>query len=141
MTDSAPTLPMKSLLHDFLDWLERVHCNGELGADSDFAVEPSPETIALAGFALDAALIGKQPVLFASDAPVTSVLGTLILRRSGITLEQAVQGNLTDAQFAALTLSVVAVAKSRLRIESPVEQPGANASVEHFEDRPQRSQP
>jgi hypothetical protein len=116
-TATAP-VPIKRLLREFVSWLEFAYGDAERGAASEFAKDPPSEALAMAEVVMDAALKLKRPVLFATDAPVKSVIGSLVLRRAGVKLADVYQGDFSDAQFEALTENIVAVKTSILLIES-----------------------
>jgi hypothetical protein len=109
--------------------METAYGNAERGAASEFAAEPPPGELVLAEMALQAALDGDRPVIFGSSLPVRSVVSALVLRRAGVTLEDIFRGNLSDSQFTALADTLRAVRMSKLMIESPDGQPGADAGT------------
>lgn len=117
-------MPMKPILEEFLEWLERSLGHGQPGVASEFAVEAPPEALAVAQVAVDAAVNSGQPVLLGSSVPVKVVIAALLLRRAGITLEEVFQGRLSGGQFMALADALRALRRSRLMIEMPGEQPG-----------------
>jgi len=81
--------------------------------------------------AMEASLKLNRPILFATEAPVKSVIGALVLGRSRVTLEQVFEGSFSDAQFEALTDNVMAVKTSILLVKSPVDQLGLDASANY----------
>jgi rhodanese-related sulfurtransferase len=121
----------RRILPEFVAWLETAYGDPERGAGSKFAVGPPPETLAIAEVALEAALKGDRPVLFATSGPVRSVIAALVLRRAGVTLEQVFRAELTDAHFDALADALRTVKTSGLLIEMQVEQPGPDACADH----------
>lgn len=129
-TATAPS-PIKSILRKFVTWLESAYGNAERGAGSEFAMEPPPEALVMAEIAMEASLKLKRPILFATDSPVKSVIGALVMRRAGVKLADVYQGEFSDAQFEALTENIVVVKTSILLVKSPVDQAGSDASVDH----------
>ena len=133
-TSTAPR-PINRTLHEFIDWLEATHFaanygGAERGAASEFAVEPSPNMMALPECALELALNSDRPVVLATSAvSVKSVISALILKRAGIKLERVFQGDFTDAEFDALTDTVRAFAKSKLLVELPVDRLDADGKT------------
>jgi hypothetical protein len=118
MNAATAPAPIKKILREFVTWLEFAYGNSERGAASEFAKNPPLEALAMAEIVMDAALRLKRPILFATDAPMRSVIGALVLGRSRVTLEQVFEGSFSDAQFEALTENIVAVKTSILLIES-----------------------
>jgi hypothetical protein len=131
MNDPTTTSPIKPLLREFVAWLETAFGNAKRGAASEFAVELPPESLVVADVALEAAVNGDRPVIFGSSLPMRSIIGSLILRRAGVTLDDIYRGCLSDAQFTALAHTLRAVKMSKLMIESPFEQPGFDAGAKH----------
>jgi hypothetical protein len=125
MTETRP------ILREFVAWMEGAFGNAERGAASEFGVELPPDSLGVAQIALEAALDGDRPVLLGSSLPMRSIIGPLILRRAGVTLDDIYRGCLSDAQFTALADTLRAVKMSKLLIESPFEQPGFDAGAEH----------
>ena len=117
----------KPILREFVRWLEAAYGHPERAAASEFGVEPSPESLAMAEVALEAAISSQRPVLLATSGSIKSVLAGAVLRRAGIKLEQVFQGDLSDMQFVALADGLRAVRASSLLIELPGEQRGAGA--------------
>jgi hypothetical protein len=114
---------LKPILPEFVSWLDTAYGDAQRGAASEFAVEPSTETMAIAEVALEAAVNGDRPVLFATSGPVKPVIAALVLRRAGIELEQVFRAELTEEHFDALADAVRTAKNSRLLIESPVQEP------------------
>ena len=108
----------KPILREFVDWFEAAYLDAEVGAASGFAIEPPQASMALAEMALEAALRGTEPVLFASAVPVRSIVSALLRRQAGITLEQLYQRSFSEEQFEALIAAVIAVRDSQLLVES-----------------------
>ena len=118
MNAAAAPAPIKKILQEFVTWLESAYGNAEWSAASEFAKDLPLEALAMAEVVMEAALKLKRPVLFATNAPVKSVIGALVMRRAGVKLEHVYQGNFTDEQFQSLTDNIVAVKTSILLIES-----------------------
>lgn len=118
---------IKPILRALVSWMEDAYGDPTQGADSEFAVELSSETLAMAELALAAAMNGNTPVLFATDAPVKSVIADLVLRRAGVTRAQVYQGAFSEEQFEALTEAVRTVKMSNLILGSPAGQVGTDA--------------
>ena len=110
---------MSLLLFEFVRWLESSYGHSQNGKLSDFAIEPPPETLAMAEMAFEAGLNCDQPVVLTTVIPIKSIIASLVLRRAGITTEQIYEGNFTDQQFAALTSTLTKLRKSNLVIISP----------------------
>ena len=123
--------PIKKILREFVNWLESAYGDAEWGAASEFAKDPPPEALAMAEIAMEASLKLKRPILFATDAPMRSVIGALVMRRAGVKLEQVYQGEFSDAQFEALTENIVVVKMAILLVKSPVDQLGLDASANY----------
>ena len=117
MSASSPPSPIKSILREFVFWMESAYGKGNRVAASEFAVEPSPGTMALPECALELALASKRPVLLSTTVPLKSVLTALVLRRAGIKLEQIFQGKIDEDQFEALIGAVTTVIASSLVVE------------------------
>jgi hypothetical protein len=124
------TRPVKFVLKEFVAWLETAYGNAVRGAASEFGMDLPPDSLGVAEIALVAALNGDRPVLLGSSLPMRSIIGPLILRRAGITLDDIYRGCLSDAQFTALADTLRAVKMSKLLIESPDGQPGADAGAD-----------
>jgi hypothetical protein len=114
----------RRILPEFVSWLETAYGDAERGAGSEFAVEPPPETMAIAEVALEAALKAERPVLLASSVSLKSIVGALIFRRARVRLEQVFAGDLTDDQFGALVDALRTLKNSSLVVESPPTQSG-----------------
>jgi hypothetical protein len=110
----------KPILQEFVAWLETAYGNAERGAASEFGMELPPDSLGAADIALAAALNGDRPVLLGSGLPMRSIIGSLILRRAGIQLDQVFAGRFTDAQFEKLINTVTIVKNSKLVLEWPV---------------------
>jgi hypothetical protein len=121
MSASSPPPTIKSVLREFVFWLEASYGNQKLGDASEFAVEPSAGTMALPECALELALSSKRPVLLSTTVPMKPLLAALVLKRAGIKLEQVFQGKIDEDQFEALIDAVGTVIKSSLVIELPLE--------------------
>jgi len=116
----------KPILKEFVAWLETAFGNAERGAASEFGMELPPDSLGVAQIALEVALDGDRPVLLGSSLPMRSIIGPLILRRAGVTLDDIYRGCLLDVQFTALADTLRAVKMSKLMIESPDGQQGAH---------------
>ena len=121
----------KPILRQLVGWMEVAYGHPERGAASEFAHHPPPGELALAGVALEAAVKGDRPVLLATSWPIKSVIAALVFNRAGVRLEQVFQGTLTDDQFERLANVFLEVKKSKLVVESPDEQTGADAGADY----------
>jgi hypothetical protein len=110
--------------------MEGAYGDADQGTRSEFAHHPPPGELALAGVALEAAVKGDRPVLLATSWPIKSVIAALVFRRAGVRLEQVFEGSFTDDQFERLANVLVEVKKSKLLVESPDEQTGADAGAD-----------
>ena len=117
----------KPILREFVRWLEAAYGHPERAAASEFGVEPSPESLAMAEVAMEAAIRSQKPVFLGTSGSIESALAALVLRRAGVTLKQVFEGNLRDEQFGALADALRAVRASGLMIETPDGQPTATA--------------
>ena len=90
------------------------------GPQQDGRARPGPHTGA------DRLSLGlSRPVFLGSSTPTRSILGALVRRRAGVSLDDIFGRSLTDTQFEALADAVRTVVTSRLLIELPGCQPGA----------------
>ena len=110
---------MSLLLVEFVRWLESSYGNPQNGKLSDFAIEPPPETLAMAEMAFEVAINSNSTVSLATQVSLKSIVSFLILHRAGITIDQIYEGNFTDDQFDALTYTLTTLRKSNLVIISP----------------------
>jgi rhodanese-related sulfurtransferase len=110
--------------------MEGAYGSAERGAASDFGMELPPDSLGVAQIALAIALDGDRPVLLGSSLPMRSIIAALLLSRAGIRLDDIYRGCLSDAQFVALADTLRAVKMSKLLIESPDGQPGADAGAD-----------
>ena len=125
MSKTTVQSPTKTILCEFVEWLEESQMCPSQGRKSEFAAQPSPEMLALPQCAFDYALSTNRPALLSTGAgSLKPVIAALILKRSGIELEQVFQSGFTDDQFEALIDIVGAVKNSKLMIEIPGDQTG-----------------
>ena len=110
---------MSLLLFEFVRWLESSYGHPQNGKLSDFAIEPPPETLAMAEMAFEVAINSNSTVSLATQVSLKSIVSFLILHRAGITIDQIYEGNFTDDQFDALTYTLTTLRKSNLVIISP----------------------
>ncbi len=113
-------------------WLETVYVDPDHRGASDFALEASPEMMALPGCALGLTLTGDRPVVaHATDVSVKFVMAALVPHRAGIRPEEAFDDRFTDDPLVALRDALRTAKFSRRLIETPVVQPRSAASADH----------
>ncbi len=107
---------MKTLLSQLINWMERTHFQ-RARCGSPFEEPVSPILGIRAEAALTWALATRKPLtLFITTFRAEALLAALVLRRSGVTFQQILNGDLHDDDFGRLTRCVAEISRSRLKI-------------------------
>ena len=84
---------MSLLLFEFVQWLESSYGHPQNVKLSDFAIEPPPETLAMAEMALEVAINSNFTVTLETQVSIKSIISFLVLRRV-LQVRSRVAGNL-----------------------------------------------
>ena len=107
---------MKTILREFIDWLEQAHFRRGL-CGSPFEQPVSSVLVLKAEAALARALASGQPVtLFTTTVNARALLAGLVFRRSGVSIQNVFQANLDDGDFDRLTRCLAQVNRSGLEL-------------------------
>lgn len=108
---------LKSLLHDFIGWVECLHSDPRRApVVSDFSRPIPAEELAHAQAVLEFAIESDLRVILFANQPLRSVIGALVLGKANMTISDVRRGNFSDEEFARLTEAVSAVAWSCLEL-------------------------
>ena len=114
---------LKSLLYDFIKWVECVHQDGRRETLlSDFSKAIPAEELAYAQSVLEFAIESDLRVILFVNQPVRSVIAALVLGKANMTIGDVLRGDPTDDEFARLTKAVSAVAWSCLELRVSSDQ-------------------
>ena len=108
---------LKSLLYDFIKWVECVHQDGRRETLlSDFSKAIPAEELAYAQSVLEFAIESDLRVILFVNQSMRSVIAALVLGKANMTISDVRRGNFSDEEFARLTEAVSSVAWSCLEL-------------------------
>lgn len=114
MNDSTTTSPIKSLLREFLEWLEG-RSMGVCQPGSPFDLPLDPRIVAKAQEAVDLAQAsGEEVALFTGGIAPQAIIAQLVFHRAGFGADRIAQGELTQEEGDGLLEAVQTLATCKL---------------------------
>lgn len=104
---------MSQVPKEFIDALEQAHFRqGPCG--SEFELPVPTQVLERANTALAFALTDRPVMLLARSSPSRAVIARLVLHRAGVSIENVYKNNLSDDDFAKLTVWLTRISKTKL---------------------------